>query len=137
MRAVLDTNVVVSATLVRGRTEDRILRAWRRQTFELVLSVEILVEMGRVLLSPRIRRLRWMTDEEVVSLLELLATESLTVLGRLPVRVCRDPDDDKFLAAAIEGEAEYVVTGDRDLLAVRRYRSVRVMTPGEFLRLIR
>lgn len=111
MRA-LDTNVVVSATLVRGRTEDRILRAWRRQAFELVLSVEILVEMGRVLLSPRIRRLRWMTDDEVVSLLELLATGSLTVLGRLPVRVCRDPDDDKFLAAAIEGEAEYVAPPD-------------------------
>ena len=61
MRAVLDTNVLVSATLVRGGNEDRILRAWRRAAFELVLSQEVLAELGRALLYEKLRRYRWMS----------------------------------------------------------------------------
>jgi len=49
MRAVLDTNVLISATLIRDGTEDRILRAWQREAFDLVLSPQILDEMGRAL----------------------------------------------------------------------------------------
>ncbi|MDP3768733.1 MAG: PIN domain-containing protein, partial [Dehalococcoidia bacterium] len=66
MRAVLDTNVLISATLIQWGNEDRILRAWRSGAFDLVLSPPILEEMGRVLFYPRLRQARWMTDEEVV-----------------------------------------------------------------------
>jgi glutamine phosphoribosylpyrophosphate amidotransferase len=49
------------------------------------------------------------------------------------VQACRDPKDDKFLACAVEGEAAYIVSSDRDLLTIRQYEGVCILNPGEFL----
>ena len=70
MRVVLDTNVVISATLVRGGNEDRVLRTWRRGRFDLVLSPSILEELGRALFYEKLQKFRWMREEEIVALLE-------------------------------------------------------------------
>ncbi len=137
MRVVLDTNVIVSATLIRGGNEDQILRAWQHGSFDLVLSPPILEELGRALFYERLRKLRWMTDGEVAELLRALAAGGVVVSGRVKVKASRDPDDDKFLAAAIEGVAEVVVTGDRDLLDLKSYRGVRIVRPTRFLTTIR
>jgi len=136
MRVVLDTNVVIPATLIKGGNEDRILRAWQRGAFQLVLSPQILEEMGRVLFHEKLRESRWMEDADVVALLQLLAAESVLVPGRLKVKASRDAAADKFLAAAVEGKAEYVVTGDKDLLVLKAYRRVEIVTPGRFVRIL-
>jgi putative PIN family toxin of toxin-antitoxin system len=136
MRAVLDTNVIVSATLIRGGNEDRVLRAWLRGAVELVLSPEILEEIGRVLTYDKLRRSRWMTEAEVVLLLDTLAQEGVVVPGTPGVRASRDPEDDKFLAAAVQAHARYVVTGDKDLLDLKVHRGVRIVKPAHFLRAI-
>jgi putative PIN family toxin of toxin-antitoxin system len=137
MRVVLDTNVVISATLIRGGNEDRILRAWQRGAFELVLSPQILDEMGRALSYEKLQKFQWMKEREIITLLQMLAQESVLVSGRVPVKASRDPEDDKFLAAAIEGQAQYVVSGDRDLLDVKVYRGIRIVRPAVFLRILR
>ena len=134
MRVVLDTNVLVSAILIREGNEGRLLRAWQQGRFDLVLSPALLDELGRVLTSAKLRARRWMTDDEVAGLLEALVQESVLVPGRLRVAASRDPADDKFLAAALEGRAEAVVTGDQDLLSLRAYRGVRLLRPSAFLR---
>ena len=136
MRAVLDTNVVISATLIRGGIEDRILRAWQRGVFELVLSPQILDELGRALSYEKLRKFQWMTEREIIALLQTLAQESILVSGRVTVKASRDPEDDKFLAAAIEGEAQYVVSGDRDLLDMKAYRGIRIVRPTAFLKIL-
>ena len=136
MRVVLDTNVIISATLIRGGKEDQIVRAWQRGVFELVLSPPILKEMGQALFYEKLRKFRWMTVEEVAELLQALAQGSMVVSGRSKVKASRDPDDNKFVAAAIEAESRFVVTGDRDLLDLRRYRNVQMITPARFLRII-
>lgn len=56
MRVVLDTNVIISATLIRGGNEDQILRAWKSGAFDLVLSPEILEETGRALLYEKLQK---------------------------------------------------------------------------------
>jgi putative PIN family toxin of toxin-antitoxin system len=137
MRVVLDTNVVVSATLIRGGNEDRILRAWQRGAFDLVLSPPILEEIGRALLYEKLQRFQWMSEEEIVSFLEALSQESILVPGDTALKVSRDPADDKFLAAAIEGRAQYVVSGDRDLLTVKAYRGIGIVRPAAFLEILR
>jgi len=137
MRAVLDTTVVVSATLIRDGKEDRILRAWQHDVFELVLSPQILDEMGRVLFYEKLRTARWMAEEEVAALVRSLAREAVLVPGRVQVKVSRDPGDDKFVEAAIEGRAQHVVTGDKDLLELKTYRAVRIVTPAVFLTILR
>jgi putative PIN family toxin of toxin-antitoxin system len=137
MRAVVDTNVIVSASLIRNGNEDRVLRAWQRDAFDLVVSPQILEELGRALFYERIRERRWMTDADVVEFLEAVAAASVLVPGRRRVRASRDPDDDKFLAAALEARAAFVVSGDRDLLAMKRFRGVRIVRPATFLRVLR
>jgi putative PIN family toxin of toxin-antitoxin system len=132
MRAVLDTNVVVSAVLIRVGNERHILDAWRHGAFDLVLSPQLLEELGRVLSYPRIRDTRWMTEAEVVELLQILAEESIFVPGQLMVTASRDPTDDKFIVAALEADADYLVTGDKDLLTLGAYRDVKIVTPGAF-----
>lgn len=137
MRVVLDTNVLVSATLIRGGNEDRILREWKDGKFELVISPQIIDEMGRVLFYEKLRKHRWMTEREVASLLQSLAQESVFVPGRVRIKACRDPDDDKFLAAAVESKAKYVVTGDKDLLSLKSFKGIRVITPASFLNVLK
>jgi uncharacterized protein len=137
MRAVVDTNVIVSGSLIRNGNEDRVLRAWQRGAFDLVVSPHLLEDLGRALFYEQIRERRWMTDADVVEFLEAVAAASVLVAGRRRVRASRDPDDDKFLAAALEARAAFVVTGDRDLLAIRRFRRVRIVRPATFLRVLR
>ena len=71
-----------------------------------------------------------MSTEEITALLQALAQESLLVSGNVKVKASRDPADDKFLAAAVDGKARYVVTGDKDLLELKSYRRVRIITPA-------
>jgi putative PIN family toxin of toxin-antitoxin system len=129
MRIVVDTNVFVSGVFFAGPPY-QILDAWRCGTVQIVVSPPILDEYRRVgakLASdfPRIELQPW---------LELLAVEGVVVdLSAIPERVCRDPDDDKFLACAIAGKTKIVVSGDKDLLATSGYAGITVLTPRGFV----
>lgn len=68
--------------------------------------------------------------EDIVVLADLVAGE------RVPPRVCEDPDDDKYIAAALEGRAAFIVTGDRGFLALKEHEGIRIVTPREFLDLL-
>ncbi len=68
--------------------------------------------------------------EDIVVLADLVAGEGM------PLGVCEDPDDDQYIAAALEGRAAFVVTGDRKLLALKEHEGIRIVTPREFLDLL-
>lgn len=111
-------------------------RFLRDAAFENVLSPEIVEEVLRALAYPRVRkRLRAFVDaplavQDIIVLSDLVAGE-YAVQG-----ACADPDDDKYLAAAVEGRAAFVVSGDRALLAVTLYEGIRIVTPRTFLGLL-
>lgn len=116
IRAVLDTNQYVSMAITPGGTADRLVAAWREGRFVLLTSPPILEEIVRVLAYPRLRNLIRLTPAEVDDLLETLFVDAELTPGTLTVHaVTRDPSDNMFLACAVEGHANYVVTGDRDL----------------------
>lgn len=137
MRAVLDTNVLVSAVLGRGGAPDHVLRAWRDGAFQLVTSRALLEELERVLARPRIaERLGWLPSESRLFVAAL--AESAIVVGasgQLKV-VAADPDDDRVIEAAVEGEADYIVSGDRHLLDLGSYGDIPVVTPAAFAALL-
>ncbi len=135
--AVLDTNLIVSATLIHGGNEDRILRAWQAGKYLLVVSHPILQKVRRVLFYEKIRSRQWMTGDDVERLLRRFTESAIMVPGKQEVRVCRDPSDDKFLTAALEGKAHYIVSGDPDLTAIKAYRGVRIIPPRQFLEILR
>lgn len=136
-RVVLDTNVLASATTVKEGAPSQIAQAWLRGEVELATSPVLLQELADVLSRPRIRKYQWMTPEEVIQLLAHLSTAAIQAPGERRVRViAEDPDDDFVSSAALEVNTDYIVSGDRHLLALGSYRGIRIVTPAEFLRLV-
>ncbi len=130
MRVVLDTNVLVSAVFF-GATPGQVLSHWRDRAFEIVVSREVLEEYVRVGERIAVRA----PGVDLGPALDLIAAHATFVsTAPLPEPVCRDPDDDKFLACALAAEARYIVSGDRDLLVLSPYRGVTVLSPRAFVR---
>jgi putative PIN family toxin of toxin-antitoxin system len=130
VKVVLDTNVFVSGVFFGG-VPGRILDAWAAARLMLVLSPAVLLEYQRVG-----EELGADYPERTAAfepVLALLATTAVMVdAPPLPERVGRDPDDEKFLAAALASRTPLVVSGDRDLLQVSGWREIRVCTPRQF-----
>ena len=139
VRAVVDTNVWISALLNPAGAPARVRRALQDARFELVASEPTLAELGRVAASPRLIR-RYGLDAaaaaELVSLIES-AAHLVPVTG--DVRLCRDPMDDMVIETALAGRADALVTrdddlkGESDLVSALRERGVSVMTVRHFL----
>lgn len=133
MRAVLDTNVLVSAALFPTTVPARVLLAVYRSG-RLLVSDTTVTELHKVLGRQRFeRRARYERRMEFVAEVILLGDE-VVIVER--ITACRDPDDDKFLEVAVNGNATHLVTGDQDLLALHPFRSIPILTPADFLALI-
>ncbi|MEI8171881.1 MAG: putative toxin-antitoxin system toxin component, PIN family [Deltaproteobacteria bacterium] len=128
MRVVLDTNVFISSFF--GGNPRAIIDLWKDGRLTLCLSQEIFDEYIEVL-----RRLGFDNTQELEELLKLFATGfHIVFTTRTPeVHVVADPDDDKFIACALALKAQYVVSGDKALIDVRRYQGINIVTPREFL----
>lgn len=137
VRAVLDANVLISAAIRPSGPPGQIVVALlTRRAFELVLSPAIVAEIGRALRLPRIRRYLRESDDALHWLADLVALADLVQDTGGVAGVCRDPADDVVLAAAVEGRAATVVTGDADLLTLAEFRGIAIVTPRAFLDLI-
>ena len=140
--ALLDTNVWVSALLNKVGMPARVVNAWRTGTIEVVTALPILEEIGDVLRRPRIKKKYGIEDEEIAQYLELIAARATVVQVAGKLRLCRDPDDDVHLEAAIAGSAKYLVTRDddikRDLDLMREMKrhGIEVVSVSSFLALI-
>ncbi|HIC89789.1 MAG TPA: putative toxin-antitoxin system toxin component, PIN family [Anaerolineae bacterium] len=131
LRVVIDTSSLVSYVLTRGELMHRVVAHWRAGTFTLLSSPATRAELAGVLARPAIRRLAVAPLDELVRGMERFSEHVPGVLNLSGA--CRDPKDDKFLACAVEGRAHYLVSSDRDLLDMRRYRDVAIVNPGQFL----
>ena len=126
MRVVFDTNVLVAAFLTEGLCSVLLTRA-RRKEFELFVCPVILEEFERILLH-KIKAPRELVREALEILLE--ASETVHPTEEIQ-RICRDRDDDKILACALSAEADYLVSGDRDLLEIGSFEELKIVSPRE------
>jgi len=133
MRAVLDTNVIVSAVISPGSPPDSILRASRRGALDLVTSAPLLRELEDVLGRPRIaERLGW-TPEERASFIAALADFAVIVAPKEKLHVVKaDPADNRVLESAVAGGVDYVVSGDHHLLDLASFEGIPIVTPARF-----
>ncbi len=135
LRVVVDTNVLVSALIVQPGKPARILR--QLNAFELLTSEDIMHEVSRVLRYPRIQKRYRLTEETVTTYLQRLREVSTFVVPHTQISaVSKDPDDDKFLECAIDGNARYIVTGDPHLLDLATYEGIQIVTPNAFLAIL-
>ena len=134
LRAVLDTNVIISGLMGLSGPPRSIIDAWLDDRFTLVTSVPLVRELAHVLAYPRIaERLRF-SQAEVDFLVAAMLTQAEVVPGALTLPgVTRDPKDDAVVACAVEGAAGFVVSGDEDLLVLSVYQDVEMITPRAFV----
>ncbi|HTE84975.1 MAG TPA: putative toxin-antitoxin system toxin component, PIN family [Dehalococcoidia bacterium] len=139
LRTVVDTNLFVSG-LIRTRTPpNELLRAWVLQAFSLVTSAEIRAEVADVIQRPKFARYQF--DARLIAdiLQALDMSEIVEPLAGVPIH-CRDPKDDLVLASALSSGADYIVTGDKDLLVLDgepALGELRIVTPEQFLAILR
>ena len=131
MRIVVDTNVLASALFFGGRPGE-LLRLILARSVSAVATQEILDEyqdtIDYLLEKYKGRELHF-SAVPIYSAMEITPAKTR-------VAVCRDPDDDKFISCAIDGQCYYVVSGDKDLLTLKKYRHVKIVTVSEFLELL-
>jgi putative PIN family toxin of toxin-antitoxin system len=133
MRAVIDTGVLVSALIRRKGTTGDVLRALRDGRFTAIYSTDILVEIIDVLGRPTFRQKYHIEPDDITAIINLLRLRGEVVTPQRKITACRDPKDDKFLEAALAGEAEYIVSGDADLLTLTPFENIPILRPAEFL----
>ncbi len=130
MRVFLDTNVLVSAFATRGLCED-VLREVLA-THDLVVSRPLLSELEQVL-----RRKLHLPRSLVAEILEFLKQEQLYEAGPLPEVKIKDRADLTILSSATEGEADVFVTGDKELLALRKMGHFQILSPRAFWEMLK
>ena len=129
IRVVLDTNIFVSSFF--GGNPREVIRLWETGETSLCLSRPIIDEYVEVL-----RRLGLQDEKELGELLGLFASGTHTVYtAKTPDLkvVADDPDDDKFIECAVALKADYIVSGDKALLAIENYLGVSIVNPKQFL----
>jgi uncharacterized protein len=130
VRVVLDTNAVISALLFSG-VSSKLVSLWQNGLITPLLSREVLDEYLRVLSYPIFE----LSEKEIKELVQeeiLPSAEVVKPKRRLHV-IQRDPADNKFLECAVAGKAGVIISGDKDLLSLGRYRKIRIQSPAQFL----
>ncbi|MDI6716966.1 MAG: putative toxin-antitoxin system toxin component, PIN family [Actinomycetota bacterium] len=130
-RVVLDTNVLLSAVLF-GKVPGEILKLWQSQAFDISISPETLAEfVGKL-------RYKFGFPSKLTNELQaLISMRSIHVMPEYKTKVCHDPEDNKFIDVALAANADYLVTGDEDLLVLGNYQGIKILNPKEFLEILK
>jgi len=130
-RVVLDTNILVWALLFDGEL-CRFVELWQQGKIIPLISKDTFSELTAVLKYPKFSlssaEIRSIIENEILPYFEVIETHE-DVQG-----VCRDPMDDKFIACALSASADFLVSGDKDLAALKQYKNVKIVRASEFLR---
>ena len=135
---MLDVNVLVSSVIAAQGIPRRIFSAWVLGRYPLITSAAIIAEVAEKLTLPRIARRYGVTPDIVDATVVLLQTRASVVIIPAEERrvVTGDPEDDDVLATGRLGAADYLVTGDRGLLALARHGDMAIVSPRQFLEIL-
>ena len=123
MRIILDTNVLIATFIARGACA---------KLFEHCIIIHTLITSEFILseVTGKLAQKFKFSDERIIQVSELLRSRCYII--ELEQRVCRDPDDDNILAAALAGECVCIITGDKDLLVLENFAGINIVSPNEF-----
>ncbi len=131
-RVVLDTSTIVSALI--GGVSGEILELWRGNRFDVIISEDIVEEYAKVLKRPKFD----FSPRAIEKALDYVRRKGIWVTPRKKLEVIReDPDDNKFLEAALEGKADYILSGDKHLLALGEFEGIPIIGSREFLEILK
>lgn len=134
-KIVLDVNVLVSSLINKTNPPGRIRTAWREQKLQLIISPPILKKLNEVLHRPHIINVFPITEADIQALLQRLQEYAIITPHLLHLKVVeQDPEDDTIIIAAVEGKADYIISGDRHLKNLGTYQNIPILSPSEFVK---
>lgn len=137
MRIIFDANVLVSALISPKGAPARLWDLWESEAYELVISPLIYNELERVVTYPKIQEKYKLPEENVQQFLKLIQGRAIVVEPNLKNSAIMDVDTaNRYLECAINGEASYIVTGDKHLLVLKDYLGIPILPPAVFLTLL-
>lgn len=138
IKAVLDTNVLVSSVIKPKSIPGRIVELAFQEIYQLIWSSELIEETTAVILQrPQIRELIRKTDHEIIVFLKALEiTANIYSTKRRMYSMIHDVKDNIVLECASFGQADFIVTGDKDLTGLIKFHGIRIITPREFIEII-
>ena len=135
LKVVLDTNVLISALLFQGELS-KLLLPLKKGAYILLFSEGTLSELIKVLHYPKFA----LTEEEIdyIFQFEILPySKMIKITFKIDEKICKDRDDQKFLELAISGKADYLVSGDTDLLELKEFETIKILSSAEFLEILK
>jgi uncharacterized protein len=137
IRVVLDANIFVSAVLKPASNPGRMLKLVRAGKIKLLASADILAEVEAVLLYPKLMRLHRRSPKWIKKFVAEVSKIADVTAGRLSIEATLgDPADTIYLVCAAEGQADFVVSGDRHLKDLEKFQGIPIVSPAEFLSVI-
>jgi uncharacterized protein len=128
VKVVFDTNILIAAFLTEGLCSSLLIRA-RKHDFDLILSDDILREFKGILTKKF--KISSSDISEITDIITEAASEILHKVSSTP-RICRDPNDDMIIACAVDADVDYIVTGDEDLLTLKKFKNIIILNPRNF-----
>ena len=128
-RVVIDTNVLISGTLWGGKP-GLVIEQYRQNKFIILISPFILAELANFLEEYHIKK------KERETILNEFKNKSIKIIPPKMVNICRDKRDNQILDLCLAGKADFLITGDKDLLSLKKFGKTKILKPKEFLKLL-
>ncbi|MDA3898266.1 MAG: putative toxin-antitoxin system toxin component, PIN family [Desulfobacteraceae bacterium] len=134
LKAVIDTNLFISGMFSRDSVSAKLQNHWINLDFILVTSIDIIKEINRVFHYPRIQDRFHPKEETLRRFFKLIFRKALITKDRYKTdRITNDPTDNKFLACALEGKADYIVSRDPHLRNIKHYHGIQIVDASMFI----
>jgi len=140
MRIIFDTNIYLSALVFDNKPELIIIDCFDNNDFTILLSQEIFDEIKGKFLNGRVQEIaekasRFLTMDKIKEFIDLIEKNTLVITTISKIHICRDTKDNMFLELVKDGKANFLISGDRDLLALKEFEGCKIMSVSEFINL--
>jgi len=138
IKAVIDSNLFVSGLFAEDGPTKQLQDLWATQKIDLAVSEDILKEIKKTLQKPYLRERLFFFEGEEDEVIELIREKAHIVTHDLyqTDRIADDPTDNKFLACALEAQADYIVSGDNHLLSLKHYHGIQIVDAKAFIAML-
>jgi len=137
LRAVIDSNILVSSFISPLSYPREIEKRWRNEQFALITSPQIIEEIRQVLYLPRIKQRYKLSESDIRAFILAITYKASCTAGRFILSgVAPDPGDDKIISCAVEGQADFIVTGDKKFLRFEEYQKIRIIDAESFIQIL-
>lgn len=129
MTVLLDSNILFSGILFGGNPQKILDQVTQKIIF--ACTSPILIEE----LMEAFRKKSSLANDQLLMIKDGIENQFKVVNPRKQINICRDPNDNRVLEAGVEGDCDFIITGDKDLLELKSYKGIKIVTPGTFLEL--